>query len=549
MSRAVRGWVSAAALGLALAACRTVPTLPESTLSALNASPRGYLAGAVEGVSELAILNQSDFVYSTAFGPSSQHVAGLILGARQYSLQIFAIPPTAEPDDFVRQDGRIVPQVSVDVNPYEFDVESLDFAPDGSRLVTAGRDGAVRLFDVKTGALLAAMLLEEPLSVVAFHPSGRYLVAGSASGTLTVLETEGLRFSNEFRAHPAEIRGLVFSSDGQLYSGGWDRTIARYEVREAAVDTASARVQFERKAGHPLVRGSLDEAVLLTFAFDSREKHVFVRSEAARVAGIDVGRIEETVQVPTSMGEVSGRIARGRTVSFKGLKVSNVDVVICDACVPAEAQGVLGEPFLSRVKVVFDEETKLAALSLLEPSGAGERMGLVLTEGARHPFPAFVNDLTIDASGARLGVAFSDVPAQRNREVYLREKKGVLEPLADANAGAIVDAKQGRVIRSWPLHHGVVSTAAISPDGASLATGGWDKRLQVFSLGETRAAAVAEKAFGWSVRRVRFSPEGRFLSVAAWTPQNPVGTYSSDPSLVLYTVRYGEDVTVKTPAQ
>lgn len=535
--------------GLLLAACRTVPMLPDDTLAALKASPEAYLEGEVKGLSSLAVLNDSDFVYTAAFSPDSQRVAGVTLGARAYTLQLFEVPESADPADFVRRDGEIAPAVGVPVNSYEFDVESIDFSPDGTKLVTSGRDGAVRLFDVKTGSLLKAAQLEEPLSSVAFHPSGRYVVAGSAEGMLTVLEVPGLRFSNELRAHKGEVRGLAFAADGTLYTGAWDKTIARFGVVEEPVGAQRARTSFENKGASPLVRGTLDDSVVLSFALDAREAHIIVKSEVARLAGIDLGALTDSVQVPTAMGQMSARIARGRTLTFKGLQLSNVDVVVCDACVPPEAQGVLGEAFLSRVEVAFEPEAKVAVLTLKEGVEAGERKGLSLKESARHTFEWFVNDLTLDAKGERLGVAFSEVPAQRTQEIYKREKEGRVEPLAQGNAGAIVDARSGTILRQWALHRGVVSTAAISPDGGTLLSGGWDNRLRVLSFAEEGDRPVAVMKYGWSVRRARFSPNGRFVVVAAWTPQNPVGDYSSDPALQLFTVQYGESVRAEKRGQ
>jgi WD40 repeat protein len=90
-------------------------------------------------------------------------------------------------------------------------------------------------------------------------------------------------------------------------------------------------------------------------------------------------------------------------------------------------------------------------------------------------------------------------------------------------------------LHRWTAHAGVVATAAVSPDGRSLASGGWDKRLLLYTEGQ--ASPVEARELGGSVRRVRFSPEGRRVGVAAWTPQLASGA-ESDPSAVLYEVRY-----------
>jgi WD40 repeat protein len=111
-----------------------------------------------------------------------------------------------------------------------------------------------------------------------------------------------------------------------------------------------------------------------------------------------------------------------------------------------------------------------------------------------------------------------------------------VEPFSEQNAAALVDAATGQVLRKWTGHRGVVASASISPDGRTLASGGWDKRLYVWREGEE--AAVAERPFGWSVRRVRFSPDGRLVGVAAWTPQKATGTQESEPAAALFSVSY-----------
>ncbi|XXF78850.1 hypothetical protein P2318_03560 [Myxococcaceae bacterium GXIMD 01537] len=168
-----------------------------------------------------------------------------------------------------------------------------------------------------------------------------------------------------------------------------------------------------------------------------------------------------------------------------------------------------------------------------ESLGGGK--GLALAPRADFTFEGHVNDVTVDARGARLGVALSAVPAERTLELYKREKAGLVEPHSPHNAAALVDAATGQVLGQWTLHAGVVASVAISPDGRSLASGGWDK--YVLLLTEGQPAPVDTREFGWSVRRVRFSQDGRRVGVAAWTPQLAHGG-KSDPAAALFDVRY-----------
>jgi hypothetical protein len=268
--------------------------------------------------------------------------------------------------------------------------------------------------------------------------------------------------------------------------------------------------------------------------------------EAASAAGIPVLSLQESVNVPGALGTTAARLARGQSLRFKSMVVEGVDVAVCDACVPQGTQGVLGAAFTERVEVAFDEVTQEAVLTLKGGGTAGAVETLVLSPRSDFTFPAYVSDVTVDARGARLGVGLSEQKPERDRRVYERERKGIEEPQGPFNAGALVDAASGQVLAKWPVHHGVVSTAAISPDGRSLASGGWDKRVYVFTEGQD--AAVGERRFDWSVRRVRFSPDGRWVGVAAWTPQVASRSGASDPAAVLLGVRY-TDASVEPPAQ
>jgi WD40 repeat protein len=110
---------------------------------------------------------------------------------------------------------------------------ALAFSPDGTRIATAGEDGATRLWDTSTGALIAQCRghFRKVLSV-AFHPDGRRLVTASADGTVRQWDsTTGQEIQLPYDRHTGEATTAFYSPDGlSVASGGTDRTVRVWQA-------------------------------------------------------------------------------------------------------------------------------------------------------------------------------------------------------------------------------------------------------------------------------------------------------------------------------
>ena len=104
------------------------------------------------------------------------------------------------------------------------------FSPDGKRLLTGSTDGVTRLWDVKTGQLVKAMIGHASrISSATFSHDGSLIASGDASGGLRVWRGDTGEFVRALHAHDGMITSLEFSHDGKrLLSASWD-TIARIE--------------------------------------------------------------------------------------------------------------------------------------------------------------------------------------------------------------------------------------------------------------------------------------------------------------------------------
>ena len=513
------------ALGLVfVASCKTLPKTPPEALAALQAKPAGHLRGTVVALGTPQVFNREDFVWDTKVSPDSRSVAVSRLGMKSFHLALFGL------DDPKKARADVV------VNALEFNVEGIDWSPDGALVAAVSRDRSVRVFDANSGAQKGAWLTDEALTAVAFHPKARLLAIASTKGLITVLTWPELGFVAEQRGHTDEITGLAWASTGELFSSSWDRSVSVWKVEETSGSAKESRARYEKKSGVQVFRAVVDGKASASFVVDSRLPIVVVRSALAQTVGIDVLSLTESVSIPSAMGAQMSRVAKGKSLAFKGLTVRNLDVAVCDACLPQDAQAALGQAFLDRVAVATDESTQEFVLTpKADAADVSATFPRALVRTRRFTFEGSVNDVSVDASGAVLGVALSELKGERTREVYEREKRREVEPERAWDCAARVDAASGKVLDTLKGHRGVVSSAAISPDGKTIVSGGWDKKVVLHGALEPQV-----ESFGWSIRRVRFSRDGRLLTVAAWTPQNPLNDHQSDPAAVVYEVVYSE---------
>ena len=67
-------------------------------------------------------------------------------------------------------------------------VNSVAVSPDGRRIVSGSDDKTVAVWDLETGRRLATLTLDRSGLSVAWHPDGRFIVAGDSGGNLYRLE-------------------------------------------------------------------------------------------------------------------------------------------------------------------------------------------------------------------------------------------------------------------------------------------------------------------------------------------------------------------------
>ncbi|MEB3156312.1 MAG: WD40 repeat domain-containing protein, partial [Cyanobacteriota bacterium] len=114
-------------------------------------------------------------------------------------------------------------------------VRSVAFSPDGSRIVSAGRDGTVRQWEVASGREIGAPLTGHQGVVLsaAYNAEGSRIVSAGEDGTLRLWDARsGTAIGAPLRGHEGWVRSAAFSPDGsRIVSAGRDGTVRLWDAR------------------------------------------------------------------------------------------------------------------------------------------------------------------------------------------------------------------------------------------------------------------------------------------------------------------------------
>jgi cytochrome c len=141
------------------------------------------------------------------------------------------------------QSWRVVDGTQVVMlKPHDFGVTALDLAPDGRTGVSASIDETVQLWDLERSDPLETLFGHEgPVLAVALSPDGELVASGGADGTVRVWHRGDGDRLHVYARHAGPVWSVAFHPDGKtLLSGGADGLVLTYDLTTDGAEPAPA---------------------------------------------------------------------------------------------------------------------------------------------------------------------------------------------------------------------------------------------------------------------------------------------------------------------
>ncbi|HUH96865.1 MAG TPA: hypothetical protein VLZ89_05870 [Anaerolineales bacterium] len=438
------------------------------------------------------------------------------------------------------------------------DVESVAFSPDGKTLACAHADGTIILWDVTTRSPIGRPLAghAQQVNSVAFSPDSKTLAAGSSDGTIMLwAAATGQPIGQVLTGHSEQVNSVAFSPDGKTLASGsndgivvlWDAA-TRQPIHEltglypnvssvafspdgetlasASGDTINLWIAPSLQANGQLQTG--DVSGVNSIAFSPDGKYL--------VSGNGNGTVD-TWNTATRQPIIGRALNTGQS-SIRSVALSPVSLRLAtgsaDHTITVWTAGVSGSP--------GPGYGTLAWVPLSTPNSV-----LITGHTRQVNSVAFSPDGRMLASGSSDGtVVLWDMPTLfgiREIENHLGRLIEDVRQIYEGNdlihmtfSPATGDGQKEEIwwdvttrqpIGQWvkPNTSPVPASVALSPDGKTLASSGYDDTVILWDVATGQMIGQPLTGHTGSVISIAFSPDGRTLASG-----------SSDETIILWDV-------------
>ena len=388
------------------------------------------------------------------------------------------------------------------------------YDPEMGKIAIGSGESTTRIWDAKTGKLERTLQRTDEkdtfIHSIAFSPDGKLLAAGDGPDTISIWDTATGKYKYELKGHTNDVKNMAFSPDGSvLASISGDSNVFLWNTQTwqqigtlTGDMTGIERIAYSQD-GERLAAGCSDGRIHLWDA-NTGKLHKMLTAHQSRISAVIFVKDSQTLVSCSEQGTLrKWDVNTGENT----LSVENDYDTFSKFTLSRDEKKLAGlsefsTPYLFDItlptspKLVKRIHTRLAVDLAFSPDG--ETIATVETDQT-----AYLWDMNIDT------------PKHLN---------GLLTEIDTTLWGMKID----RPKLSFKGHTAQIACIAFSPDGKTIATGGFDNTLRLWDT-TTGKPKIIKEHNGW-VESVAFSPDGKTIASG-----------STDATLRLWDVHTGTE--------
>jgi WD40 repeat protein len=398
-------------------------------------------------------------------------------------------------------------------------VNDLAIAPDGGTAVAALSGGTLSILDLRRNLISSSLAAQDgPVQAVACTPDGKRAVSGGADGRLRVWDLASGTCLSTMEGHANWVRALAVATDGRrVVSASEDATLRVWDMNTG---TLLRTMQGHQDRVHAValtpdasraVSGGADQQVILWDLETGKPIQVlghhgdWIWTAAVSPDGqrAYTGSVDRTVRVWDLATGREIHDLKGHTGTVWSLAVTPDGSRV----VSASADGTLK---------VWDPTRDPAADSVLGHPG-WEVLGVAIAPDGCWALSAGGDQVlnVWDIASGKLRKQLAGHTGRVNAVALTPDGKRAVSASADCTL-RVWDLASGRTVHTLQAHEGWVNDVAVTPDGRQAVSASHDQSLEIWDL-ETGRSLRPLIGHTDDVTAVAITPDGEHALSAAWS--------------------------------
>ncbi len=466
-------------------------------LESCSADLRGWEWHRLNYVSDHSIMTlrgHSDKVRSVAFSPDGRRI---VSAGRDKTIKLWDTESGTELMTLAGHNGGVRAVLS----------------PDGKRIASGSTDQTIRIWDVATGDVLTRLQDEAMVISVAFSPDGKHLVSGNWANIVKLWDVATGTKVTTFHGHDKPISSVSFSLDGtRIISSSYDKTIRVWDIstgsqlmvlkgHEGAVGGISISPDGKR-----IVSGSEDKTAKIW--------NLATGAELMTLRGHDKGVLSVAFSPDGAHIVTGGQVIKAWDAAGTELTTlhGHRDMVSSVAFSP-DGKRIVSGSYDGEIKVWELGVDHTAPLTLK----GRHNDGIGFSPDGKHIVTGGENitiwDTVTGNQMMRINHAGGCTSFSPSGEHIIST-----DSRTDANGIKVWDAITGKELLMLSGHEATIWSMSYSPDGTRIVSGGEDKTIRIWDAA-TGAEVMTLRGHGdWPeepnyspVSSIAFSPDGTQL--------------------------------------